>query len=70
MKYNIKPAQKDFEPITIEITLESLEELKSMWVRMHKSNNWDDNKARAKGAYMDTFAFWDKLDNLLEERTK
>ena len=70
MKYTIETQEKEFEPITLIITIENLAELKSMWARMLQGIAWDDNHSTAKGAYMNTFNLWDDLDVLLNERSK
>ena len=68
MKYTIETQEKEFQPITLTITIESLAELKSMWARMNLMSAFDDGgNPKAVGAYMEDNGLWKKLDELLRQ---
>ena len=69
MKFKVTSENK-FEPITLEITLENVAELKSMWARTVLGNNFDYNgHPKVREAEMDTFSIWKYLDNELIKYT-
>jgi len=55
MKVITLPQSPKFTPITIEITIESLDELKALWMGINIQNN-------------STLKLWDTLGNLLSKQ--
>jgi UTP-glucose-1-phosphate uridylyltransferase len=70
MKYTIETQEKEFEPIALTITIESLAELKSFLARMNQGARFDDGgNPNFVGAYMDTYELWNELNKLLQKRS-
>jgi hypothetical protein len=67
MEFTLKQDKERFNPITITITLENVAELKSMWVRLNKSDTWTDDNPKAKGAKLNCYSLWNALDDILQE---
>jgi len=64
MEYKILEKEKnEFEPFTIQITIENLAELKGLWARFNQSAVYDGDLLIAVGAYFNG-------DELLEDINK
>ena len=79
MKIKIKEEEiiKKFEPITLELTFESLNEVKALWHRLNECRGRYEEKVnkpnKAKISFEDFCKvdpnnnFWNELDNILRE---
>ena len=60
---NVTPiAEKVFEPITLQVTIESREELESLWHRVVTRPNTPNGLCKL-------YVFWDLIDNLAKPPT-
>ena len=72
MKHKVIQKEKEFEPVTIEITFETRDELIEIWKRLNlgciyvdrQNTNYYDHKCDNNR----TFRLWKSLDNILEHR--
>lgn len=68
MKYEItKSKKKEFEPFTVQITVENLSELKGLWARFNLPTMFKDGGPKANGANMNTYSLWKEIDKELEK---
>jgi hypothetical protein len=66
MKAKLKNNDEKFKPITIELTIESREELNSLWARTN-FNSFTDETGYAKGKICCVTQFWELINNLCKE---
>jgi len=67
MKVEVKQVEKKFEPIELVITIESEEELCSLWHRLNLSPSVvNSNSCTAKHKAISDMELFDKLDDIAE----
>ena len=67
MKVEVKEVEKKFEPIELVITIESEEELCSLWHRLFLSSNVvNNNSCTAKHKAISDEKLFNKLDDIAE----
>lgn len=67
-----KEIEKKFEPIVLELTIETELELKTLWNILNISNNELRERSKTNGTYLleknsDCYNFWKTMDNILKE---
>jgi len=74
---NLEITEKPFAPIKMELTIDSLDELKYLWcmfnlaantVRGQNRDNIDKRKSDFSVDEIPSYYIWDKIDTLLNER--
>ena len=72
MKTNIKPGTPAFEPITIEVVIETVGDLADLWHRLNLGsytvNEASNDVSPAWRAGGESDGLWSKLDDIARER--